>query len=65
MQKCSATTNAENTLDLHSNYLLAFLHTHRGVSLTHTHKRKIPKFSTFNFLDTNKQKKPHPLKYTI
>lgn len=37
-QKGSNTTNAENILNLHSDYLLVFLHTQGGVSLTHTRR---------------------------
>lgn len=37
-QKCSNTTNAENILNLHSNYLLLFLCTQGSMSLTHTQR---------------------------
>lgn len=37
-QKCSSTTNTENILSLHSNYLLVFLHAQGNVPLTHTQR---------------------------
>lgn len=63
-QKCSATTNAENTLDLHSNYLLAFLHTQRGMSLTHT-QGEDTKVKYIQFPRNKETKKAPPPKYTI